>query len=85
MTPNSVASKWALDELSQALMHEKESNIKIVPIRLESCEIPSAIKDRKYADFSRNPSKGLLELISLIRTDLTEDATVLALKALLNN
>lgn len=53
LSPNSVASIWVKKEVEAALTQEIESGaVKVIPILLESCEIPLFLRPKKYADVS---------------------------------
>jgi hypothetical protein len=61
----SVNSPWVQKELNSALISEIEKRqVKILPIKLSDCEIPTLIKDKKYADFTQTYKGGLQELIN---------------------
>lgn len=60
----SVSSPWVQKELNSALISEIEKRkVKILPLKLSDCEIPTLIKDKKYADFTASYKSGLEELI----------------------
>lgn len=68
LSKNSVNSKWVEKEWQSALWNEIDSNkIKIIPIKLEDCEIPSLLKTKKYIDFSKDYNRGLYELIHALK------------------
>ena len=68
MSNNSVSSPWVAKELNQALVSEIEQReVKILPLKLDSCEIPTLLKDKKYADFSSQYQAGLDELLIAIK------------------
>ena len=56
LSRHSVASAWVDNELEYALMAEKKRSggMRILPIRLDDCEIPPLLRGRLYADFSRD-------------------------------
>ena len=60
----SVSSPWVQKELNSALISEIEKRkVKILPLKLSECEIPTLIKDKKYADFTASYKSGLEDLI----------------------
>src|SRR4029077_8509261 len=68
LSPNSVASEWVQKELTAALTLEQRRGRKFVlPIRIADCEIPLAIGDRIYADFSTSYLEPLERLTSTLR------------------
>jgi hypothetical protein len=72
LSEHSVGSEWVKRELNNALVQEiSKRKITIMPLKLSSCEIPTLIADKKYADFSRSYREGLDELIASIKAKLT--------------
>jgi hypothetical protein len=68
MSHNSMNSPWVTKELNQALVSEIEQrDVKILPVKLENCQIPTLIKDKKYADFSSQYQSGLNDLLTAIK------------------
>jgi hypothetical protein len=56
LSPRSVASAWVQQELEQALTTQIASHkVKVMPILLEKCEIPSLLRGKLYADFTQSP------------------------------
>jgi hypothetical protein len=52
LSDNSVNSEWVKKELNEALLKEiEERKVRVLPLKLSDCEIPSLIRDKKYADF----------------------------------
>lgn len=63
LSPNSVISNWVEREWKAKYWDEVErGQIFILPILIEDCEIPSLIKTKKYADFRKSYSVGLVQL-----------------------
>jgi hypothetical protein len=52
LSENSVNSKWVGEELNAAVIRRIEENTKLIPIRLDACEIPIALKDTLRIDIS---------------------------------
>lgn len=68
MSPNSVASKWVDKELTAALtLEEKHGRTVVLPIRLAECDVPLAVTDRIYADFSKSYLEPLEKLVAQLR------------------
>jgi len=68
LSPRSVAKPWVSREMSSSLMRQLEGKgIRILPVLLERCEIPSLLADLKYADFSESFEHGMADLMSAIR------------------
>lgn len=72
LSEHSVGSEWVTRELNNALVQEiSNRRIAIMPLKLSSCEIPTLIADKKYADFSHSYREGLDSLIASIKANLT--------------
>lgn len=57
-------SKWVRRELNVSLMQNLgDRKISILPVLRENCVIPTIISDLKYADFSSDYRKGIVELL----------------------
>lgn len=73
LTTNSVSSHWVRYELQLAMTDEvTQGKIKVLPVLLESCDIPNFLKMKKYADLSTGEKwEAVAEKISnqLITTD----------------
>lgn len=68
LSKNSVKSNWVTKEWETMLWDEINSGkVKIIPIKLEECEIPKILQSKKYIDFSENYSKGLFQIIQTIK------------------
>ena len=52
MTSDYEEGKWATEELRTAISKRIETGYRIVPIMLDSCELPELIRHLKYVDFS---------------------------------
>jgi TIR domain len=60
----SVASEWCKKELNAGLMRELgEKRVVVLPLLLEDCDIPSFLKEKKYADFRKDFDTGLRETL----------------------
>lgn len=61
---NSVRSEWVKRELNSALLKEVEKRaVSVLPLKLDDCELPLIIQDKKYANFSESYKRGLSELL----------------------
>jgi hypothetical protein len=68
LSDNSVNSEWVKKELNEALLKEiEERKVRVLPLKLSDCEIPSLIRDKKYADFSHGYRSGLNDLLAAMR------------------
>lgn len=64
MSKASVSSPWCKKELSAALTRElAEKKVLVLPILIEDCEIPLFLKDKVYADFRKDFSLGLRDVL----------------------
>jgi hypothetical protein len=60
----SIQSEWVRLELNTALLKDVERRkVSILPLKLDDCEVPLIIRDKKYADFSQSYKEGLVELL----------------------
>lgn len=63
----SVASRWVQEELRIAVIKTIEKGSFILPVLLESCEIPEFLRHRRYANFKDDPEKAYQELLTAIK------------------
>ena len=50
----SVASEWCRKELNAGLMRElDEKRVVVLPLLVDDCEIPLFLREKMYADFSK--------------------------------
>ena len=69
LSKNSVKSNWVMKEWETMLWDEINSGkIKIIPVKLEECEIPKILQTKKYIDLSDSYSDGLLQIVQTIKT-----------------
>jgi len=67
LSHNSINSEWVQRELQIALQKEiKGKKVVVLPILIETVEIPPFLKDKRYADFT-NPEKFENELFKLLK------------------
>jgi hypothetical protein len=50
LSRHSVTSKWVHDELNAGIIKRIQTNTKLIPIRLDQCEVPVALKDTIWID-----------------------------------
>ena len=63
LSPRAVESEWVRRELNASLMRSLSSKkIKVLPVLLQRCAVPTIIADLKYADFTSDYSKGFAQL-----------------------
>ena len=71
LSPNSVKSQWVKKEVNIALTHEIDgAQVKVLPLLIESCDIPWFLSDKLYADFTTDFDDGLETLLKRLQDDL---------------
>lgn len=64
LSDSSINSNWVKSELSAALMRKfKDQSVTIIPVLKEESKKPQLIADLKYANFTREYSNGMKELL----------------------
>ena len=67
LSPDAVESGWVEREWQSKYWDEIEQNETFVlPVLLRDCKIPNLLKPKKYADFRKNYSLGLVKLMGAI-------------------
>jgi hypothetical protein len=67
LSQNSIDSKWVREELNSAVMRRLSiNNIRLMPVLIETCDIPSPLKHIKYADFRTDGKKALDEILDVL-------------------
>jgi len=60
LSPNSVSSQWVQRELAAALHRElQKRQVKVIPVVIRDCEVPTFLRDKVYADFRKDYREGL--------------------------
>jgi len=60
----SVVSEWFRKELSAGLIRElEEKRVVVLPIRIDDCDIPLFLREKKYADFRTDFEEGLNQIL----------------------
>ena len=73
LSPDSVKSQWVRKEVNMALTQEIEgTQVKVLPLLIEACEIPGFLSDKFYADFTKDFEAGFETLLSRLSADLHE-------------
>ena len=82
ISSSSTVSKWAKGEWHTKFFHQiNEGRISVIPIKLDECEMPVFLTDRRYADFSnksdydRNFSL-LLRDLQIMRAEIAGELTI---------
>jgi hypothetical protein len=50
LSQNSVNSKWVREELNAGIVKRINDNTKLIPLRLDGCEVPTALKNTLWID-----------------------------------
>lgn len=61
----SVVSEWFRKELSAGLIRElEEKRVVVLPVRIDDCDIPLFLREKKYADFRTDFEEGLNQILN---------------------
>ncbi len=75
LSSHSVRSEWVKKEVDVAINQEiEQKRVKVLPVLLESCDLPGFLKGKLYADFTTRDrySTGLTQILN--RLELTRPA-----------
>ena len=67
LSKNSVSSDLLMKKWETILCDDKFNKIKIIPIKLDDCEIPKILQTRKYIDFSVDYNSGIKKLLDTLK------------------
>lgn len=68
LSKNSVTSNWVKKEWETILWDEiDQDKTKIIPVKLDDCEVPKILQTKKYIDFSNDYNYGLSMVIDTIK------------------
>ncbi len=60
-------SRWARDELKQALSRERRSDrVTVLPLLCGNCPVPAFLEDKIYIDFQRDYYRGVVRLAGTV-------------------
>jgi hypothetical protein len=78
LSKKSVESEWCKKELNAGLMRElDEKRVLVLPLLLETCEVPMFLREKMYADFRMNFDVGLSSLVdALLRITNTDQGRI---------
>lgn len=75
LSPHSVYSSWVQREVNMALTEEIHGRrIKVLPLLQKECLIPGFLKDKLYADFTKDFELGFSFLLQRLNSDLHEES-----------
>jgi HEAT repeat protein len=64
LSPTSVESEWVKREVNAALMRElSQRKAVVLPVMIQDCEIPTLLREKKYADFRASYEEGFEQLL----------------------
>lgn len=73
LSNNSLESEWCKCELKSAIMRElEERKVIVIPILIEKCDIPLFLKEKLYADFTKNFDDGMNSLLRSLAELISE-------------
>lgn len=59
-----VASRWVKEELDVAVMRRlSENDIRILPVLIENCDVPTPLRHIRYADFREHRAEAMSQLL----------------------
>jgi hypothetical protein len=68
LSPRSVASEWVQRELNSVLMAQLSGqSVLVIPVLIETCEIPKLLADTKHVDLRDDFERGFLTLLDALR------------------
>ena len=69
LTPNFLAGPWAQEEYRSSLEKQIRTDaVRILPALFETCDIPTFLTSKRYADFRTNFKDGVTSLARTIKT-----------------
>lgn len=76
LSPNAVQSGWVDNEWRAKHWEEiKKKEVLVLPVLLRDCEIPTLLKTKKYADFRKDHSRGIAQLMAAINPVIKDSGT----------
>ena len=64
LSATSVQKPWVRRELSSALMRQLSSNsVRVLPVLLDTCEVPALLSDIRYADFRNHDDTACEQIV----------------------
>jgi hypothetical protein len=68
LSPTSVLSRWVKEELNVGVMRRIQAkDIRILPVLIETCDVPIPLTHLRYADFRKSREEGMGHLLEGIR------------------
>ena len=70
LSEHAVSSKWVENEWHAKYWDEvSEGRVMVLPVLLKECEIPTLLKAKKYADFTKDYARGLESLLVALNNE----------------
>jgi hypothetical protein len=67
LSPRSVDSRWVREEINAAFVRRLERRLtRLIPVIVETCEVPLALRSLKWVDLTTNHSDGVRELVKVL-------------------
>jgi len=67
LSNKSIESSWCKKELNTAIIRELDENhVLVLPVLKEECKIPLFLRDKKYANFTKNYDIGLKDILKAV-------------------
>lgn len=66
LSPKSVESRWVREEINAAFVRRLEKLTRLVPVIIEKCEVPLALRTLRWVDLTSNHDAGVRELVKTI-------------------
>ncbi len=70
LSEHAVKSQWVENEWQAKYLHEiRDRQVRVLPVLLQKCEVPTLLRAKKYADFTFDWSEGFEELLIALRNN----------------
>lgn len=66
LSPKSIGSRWVREEINAAFVRRIDSLTRLIPVIIESCEVPMALRTLRWVDLTLDRDAGVRELIKAI-------------------
>ena len=76
LTPAALESEWVKKETDVAIAQERKGRIQVIPLDVESCEVPLLLSSYQMVSFRRNYDAGLSKLANILCMPIPETSEV---------
>ncbi|MFH1109570.1 MAG: TIR domain-containing protein [Planctomycetota bacterium] len=66
LSPRSIVSRWVREEINAAFVRRMEKLTRLIPVIIESCEVPLALRSIKWVDLTTKHDDGVRQLVKII-------------------